>query len=50
MVPLNHMHRGHCSQFAILKVAAVSWTTTTIGLNRYSAFPAQLVIWPDNLD
>ena len=50
MVPLNHMHRGHCSQFTILKVAAVSWTTTTIGVNHYSAFPAQLVIWPDYLD
>ena len=36
MVPLNHMHRGHCSQFTILKVAAVSSTTTTIGLNHYS--------------
>ena len=40
MVPLNHMQRGHCSYFTILKVAAVSWTTTTIGLNHYSAFPA----------
>ena len=40
MVPLNHMQRGHCSYFTILKVAAVSSTTTTIGLNHYSAFPA----------
>ena len=44
MVPLNHMQRGHCSYFTILKVAAVSSTTTTIGVNHYSAFPAQLVI------
>ena len=26
MAPLNHMHKGHCSHFTILKVAAVSST------------------------
>ena len=40
IVPLNHMHRGHCSYFTILKVVAVSLTTTSIGLNHYPAFPA----------
>ena len=30
MAPLNHMHKGRCSYFTILKVAAVSSTTTTI--------------------
>ena len=40
MVPLNHMDRGHCSYFTILKVVAVSLTTTSIGFNHYPAFPA----------
>ena len=26
MAPLNHMHKGHCSRFTILKVVAVSST------------------------
>ena len=26
LAPLNHMHKGHCSYFAILKIAAVSST------------------------
>ena len=26
LAPLNHMHKGHCSYFAILKMAAVSST------------------------
>ena len=30
MAPLNHMYKGRCSYFTILKVAAVSSTTTTI--------------------
>ena len=30
MAPLNHMHKGGCSYFTILKVAAVSSTATTI--------------------
>ena len=30
MAPLNHMHKGGCSYFTILKGAAVSSTATTI--------------------
>ena len=35
MAPLNHMHKGGCSYFTILKVAAVSSTATTIKPSWY---------------